>query len=264
MNATLGQWRFAVRLHREGGPIATRAIALLRGGDASRTTTTTTTATAPSIGTPFAADELLEWATRGGVDLGAATPTIDASGVRGLGTTRDVAPGEVLYRVPLTLAFSLSAAFRSDVRDVCRDVAFGETLAVYPAALRRRWALGVFIASERAKGASSFYAPWLRAMPSRYEGSIKQWTPERLATLGSPELRLAARRASTLRRIAWEQRVRGTTSFEDFCWALDTIDSRALVFGGASSSSSSRRRPFGDHPDGFNDDDQLVVVPISI
>jgi hypothetical protein len=121
---------------------------------------------------------------------GATWPKIDwpshatASGSRGAVATDDIVTDEPMLQIPVHLMMSPPAAYASDIGPYLRenkDVIRPDSDVF----------LAVFLMSERRKGASSFYYPFLKILPE--PGSVAHWADEELRELQDEALQVRAR-----------------------------------------------------------------------
>ena len=147
---------------------------------------------------------------------------------RGLRVVRDVAAGEELLAVPLSLCWHAAASRAA--------------LSFLPAALSELDVVAVHLLLEQAKGAESVHAEHMAAIPLKYDSTLF-WSDSELAALrGSPWLELAERFAEEA-AADWralqealatsdDEANRGLLErhgigWEQYLWAYATVKSRA-------------------------------------
>ena len=174
-------------------------------------------------------------------DHGATFPKVEwpslvpSKGYRGAVATAAIAPGEPIVRIPEALMMAPPHAY------ACADI--GAALSAHEDDLRGDTLLCVFLMSERLKGERSFYAPYLRVLPSA-PPSASRWTEQELSELQDPFLarRAKARGAAIGERyrrfvlpVLEEEALRGhpvlrpaAFTEELFAWAWGIVSSRAF------------------------------------
>ena len=122
-----------------------------------------------------AAQEFLAWLQNHGADTSRLRwPVTDGNGRKAV-ATQDIQENDYALRVPEALMMSPSKALKSEIGDACdRHGLRGDVL------------LATFVVFEMRKGSKSFWAPYLRMLPS--PETCCDWTTDDLERLHDPEL----------------------------------------------------------------------------
>ena len=131
-------------------------------------------------------DAFWAWATAEGVEAVSCAPALFREGWRGVAATGDVAPGDVVLRVPGSLLMS--------ARSAARDPDLTAALETHGGALTPAERLSCHLLHEASKGAHSRWRAYVRQLPRRYN-LLASWTAAEIEALQAPEAIAVAERA---------------------------------------------------------------------
>ena len=131
-------------------------------------------------------DAFWAWATAEGVEAVSCAPALFREGWRGVAATGDVAPGDVVLRVPGSLLMS--------ARSAARDPDLAAALETHGGALTPAERLSCHLLHEASKGARSRWRAYVRQLPRRYN-LLASWTAAEIEGLQAPEAIAVAERA---------------------------------------------------------------------
>ena len=118
-------------------------------------------------------DAFWAWATAEGVEAVSCAPALFREGWRG-----DVAPGDVVLRVPGSLLMS--------ARSAARDPDLAAALETHGGALTPAERLSCHLLHEASKGARSRWRAYVRQLPRRYN-LLASWTAAEIEGVQAPE-----------------------------------------------------------------------------
>ena len=133
-------------------------------------------------------DAFWTWATAEGVEAVSCAPALFREGWRGVAATGDVAPGDVVLRVPGSLLMS--------ARSAARDPDLAAALETHGGALSPAERLSCHLLHESSKGARSRWSAYVKQLPRRYN-LLACWTDTEIEALQAPEAIAVAERAAT-------------------------------------------------------------------
>ena len=133
-------------------------------------------------------DAFWTWATAEGVEAVSCAPALFREGWRGVAATGDVAPGDVVLRVPGSLLMS--------ARSAARDPDLAAALETHGGALSPAERLSCHLLHESSKGARSRWSAYVKQLPRRYN-LLASWTDTEIEALQAPEAIAVAERAAT-------------------------------------------------------------------
>ncbi|KAF8065860.1 SDG40 [Scenedesmus sp. PABB004] len=169
-----------------------------------------------AAGAAAAADPaFLAWCAAHGVRAPRVAPALVADGWRGVAATARVAEGDALMEVPAALLLCAPSA-------AARDPALAAVLGRHQ--LSSHQVLELHLLREAARGADSFWAPYLRQLPLRY-ATLLTWSERAAAALQAPHA--VAPRAP---RPTWRgpSLPRKWASWRAWAWAASTVLSRTM------------------------------------
>jgi histone-lysine N-methyltransferase SETD3 len=131
-------------------------------------------------------DAFWAWATAEGVEAVSCAPALFREGWRGVAATGDVAPGDVVLRVPGSLLMS--------ARSAALDPDLAAALETHGGALTPAERLSCHLLHEASKGAHSRWRAYVRQLPRRYN-LLASWTAGEIEALQAPDAIAVAERA---------------------------------------------------------------------
>ena len=132
-------------------------------------------------------DTFWAWAMAEGVEAVSCAPALFREGWRGVAATGDVAPGDVVLRVPGSLLMS--------ARSAARDLDLAAALETHGGALSPAERLSCHLLHEASKGARSRWRAYIHQLPRAYN-LLASWTSAEIAALQAPEAIAVAERAA--------------------------------------------------------------------
>jgi len=173
-------------------------------------------------------DAFWTWATAEGVEAVSCAPALFREGWRGVAATGDVAPGDVVLRVPGSLLMS--------ARSAARDPDLAAALETHGGALSPAERLSCHLLHESSKGARSRWSAYVKQLPRRYN-LLASWTDTEIEALQAPEAIAVAERAAkdmcasheralpTLKHLGLPLPFRSARAWK---WARSTVSSRTV------------------------------------
>ena len=132
-------------------------------------------------------DTFWAWAMAEGVEAVSCAPALFREGWRGVAATGDVAPGDVVLRVPGSLLMS--------ARSAARDLDLAAALETHGGALSPAERLSCHLLHEASKGARSRWRAYIHQLPRAYN-LLASWTSAEIVALQAPEAIAVAERAA--------------------------------------------------------------------
>ena len=179
-------------------------------------------------------DAFWTWATAEGVEAVSCAPALFREGWRGVAATGDVAPGDVVLRVPGSLLMS--------ARSAARDPDLAAALETHGGALSPAERLSCHLLHESSKGARSRWSAYVKQLPRRYN-LLASWTDTEIEALQAPEAIAVAQRAATNMRASHE---RALPALEHLGLPLPFRSARAWKWARGAVSSRTVFVPFDD------------------
>lgn len=192
-----------------------------------------------------AAAEVLAWARERGVHCpDVELHTFPETGCRGVRATRALSRGDVLVAVPAALLLTTATA-RADAE-------YGAFLAdaLARGALTPEAALCCHLLGERARGAQSPWAVFVRSLPAAFASPLSA-TPAQVQELGHPALVAAAQRIRRRAQAQWASAAvqgfgaaflqpRGVElSWPLWHWAVDVVESRSCFVNHTAAAAGA-------------------------
>ena len=179
-------------------------------------------------------DAFWTWATAEGVEAVSCAPALFREGWRGVAATGDVAPGDVVLRVPGSLLMS--------ARSAARDPDLAAALETHGGALSPAERLSCHLLHESSKGARSRWSAYVKQLPRRYN-LLACWTDTEIEALQAPEAIAVAERAATDMRASHE---RALPTLKHLGLPLPFRSARAWKWARSTVSSRTVFVPFDD------------------
>ena len=168
------------------------------------------------------------WALAQGVEAVACAPALFQEGWRGIAATADIAPGDVVLRVPGALLMS--------ARSAARDPDLATALETHGAALDPAERLSCHLLHEASKGTRSTWHRYVSQLPRQYN-LLSSWTAAERDALQAPHAINTAERAGratltsharaleTLEALSLPKPFRSSAAWT---WATSTVSSRTV------------------------------------
>ncbi|KXZ46488.1 hypothetical protein GPECTOR_43g924 [Gonium pectorale] len=205
--------------------------------------------------------QLTAWCERHGIVLNGIAAGFVEEGWRGIVATRDLQAGEVVLRVPERLLLTSRSARRDPqlsaaLLEAGAAAASGSTPPTPPPSppdgvLTPQQLLACHLLHEVAKGAGSFWAPYLRQLPRSYT-SLPNFAPEDAAALQLRSAVEAAEAAAEAAREEWRRALpvlqrlglpKRFTQLRAWLWAASTLGSRTMYLPWCPAGALT---PYGD------------------
>ena len=172
------------------------------------------------------------WATSSGVEAIGCAPADVSEGWRGVVATADVAPGDVVLRVPGALLMS--------ARSAAADPDLVAAFESHGAALTPADRLCVHLLREAARGDASPWRAYVAQLPRRYD-ALAGWTSAQRDELQAPH---AIRAASDAARDARDAHARAARTLEALALPEAFRTSRAWLWARGATASRTVHVPF--------------------
>ena len=172
------------------------------------------------------------WATSSGVEAIGCAPADVSEGWRGVVATADVAPGDVVLRVPGALLMS--------ARSAAADPDLVAAFASHGAALTPADRLCVHLLREAARGDASPWRAYVAQLPRRYD-ALAGWTSAQRDELQAPH---AIRAASDAARDARDAHARAARTLEALALPAAFRTPRAWLWARGATASRTVHVPF--------------------
>ena len=174
------------------------------------------------------------WATAEGVEAVSCAPALFQEGWRGVAATADVAPGDVVLRVPGSLLMS--------ARSAARDPDLAAALETHGGALNAAERLSCHLLHEASKGARSRWCAYIHQLPRTYN-LLASWTSVDIEALQAPEAIAIADRATAEMRAS---HARALPTLAHLSLPLPFRTKRAWTWARCTVSSRTVFVPFDD------------------
>ena len=172
------------------------------------------------------------WATSSGVEAIGCAPADVSEGWRGVVATADVAPGDVVLRVPGALLMS--------ARSAAADPDLVAAFASHGSALTPADRLCVHLLREAARGDASPWRAYVAQLPRRYD-ALAGWTSAQRDELQAPH---AIRAASDAARDARDAHARAARTLEALALPAAFRTPRAWLWARGATASRTVHVPF--------------------
>ena len=172
------------------------------------------------------------WATSSGVEAIGCAPADVSEGWRGVVATADVAPGDVVLRVPGALLMS--------ARSAAADPDLVAAFESHGAALTPADRLCVHLLREAARGDASPWRAYVAQLPRRYD-ALAGWTSAQRDELQAPH---AIRAASDAARDARDAHARAARTLEALALPAAFRTPRAWLWARGATASRTVHVPF--------------------